>query len=492
MQVKRYRASSMQEALEKVREELGDDAVILRTEKIQNPSLLDLMKNETVEVVAATESDMQSMVPSAAKPKSSPRVSQGTEQSGGRLSYFAPKPIPDISASTQQTPTPRTEKEVKAFSDLLNQRLNHAEATVNKEVRKKSSGLTVEQKKKSSKSSQTSNPAAKSTAKKTKTKPVSTGSRLDQNMRNTNKISLDNQDNIDTLRNELHDLRSMVNSLSVKMTTQNDSSMKEISELPDLLSREMIHLADCGIEKRIAWQLIEEVQKQLKNEEQNDSTLVQEILVESLMKRLDVAGPIECKKGKTKVIALVGPTGSGKTSTLAKLAANSKFTVNKKVALISIDTYRVSALEHLSNFAGLAQLPISAVYSAQELKGALVAHEDKDLIFIDTAGRSPRDERYLKDLKTYMDLGKPDEIHLVLPANMKSLDLIDCLRRFENLGVNRIVFTKIDETSSLGSLVNLQDETDHPISYITNGQTIPDDIKLANEQALARLILRIG
>lgn len=488
MQVKRFRASSMQEALEKVREELGIDAVILRTDKIQNPSLLDLMKNETIEVVAAVESDVESVMQN--QPESH-ATTANQQTSGGRLSYFTPQPIQTTSAKEKAVPTPKTQKEVQDFSNLLKQRLNQAEQHVEKEVKRRPSSKSVSQKKSNS-TSKPSGAKKTSSSKPAQSKSMKQSIPSDKSMPQNKKSYLDNQDNIDSLRGELHDLRSLVNSLSVKMSAQTDSVMKDVSDLPDTLAREMIHLSACGIEKRIAWQLIKEIQEKLNDAEINDHTLVRETLVQALTNRIQVSGPIECKKGKSKVIVLVGPTGAGKTSTLAKLAANSKFTVNKKVALISVDTYRVSALEHLSNFAGLAQLPMSAVYSAQELKGALVAHEDKDLIFIDTAGRSPRDEQYLKELKTYMELGKPDEIHLVLPANMKSIDLIDCLRRFERLGINRIIFTKIDETSSLGSLVNLQDETDNPISYITNGQTIPDDIKLANEQALARLILRIN
>ncbi len=468
MQVKRYRAASMAEALDMIKTELGDEAVILKSEKIPNPNIMDLMKKELIEVIAATEGEVAKPAP------------KNPPAGGGRLGYFTPQPVPDVPPKSNPA----------AFSDMLNQRIMQAEDVIDK--------VAVQQRSKPSRPSKSKQPAKKSGARTSKTatsRSKQTSSAAKSKKAGATMPPKQNEntsDGMSSLRSELQELRMMVNTLSSRMPSASTYTAKEFERLPQLLAQEMIQLLENGVEKQIATDLVNSISKKLNSDTEKDALVIREHLVEEMTSQIKTAGPIECKKGKTKVIALVGPTGSGKTSTLAKLAANSKFTVNKKVALISADTYRVSALEHLSTFAGFAQLPISAVYSPQELKATLTAHQDKDLIFIDTAGRSPRDEKHLLDLKSYMEAGQPDEIHLVLPVNMKNSDLAECIQRFGDLKFNRLIFTKIDETGSLGSVYNFSTKTDCPISYITTGQTIPDDIKLANSQALARLILRVA
>ena len=297
------------------------------------------------------------------------------------------------------------------------------------------------------------------------------------------------RESIALLREEIRELRSAVKALTGRRDVD-PVSLKDFADMPSSVAQEMMALLECGIEKQIAKTLIEKAAFSVPIDDAHNGDLLRETVIQEMTKMLKTAGPIKCQKGKTKVVALVGPTGVGKTTTLAKLAANSKFAFDKRVSLISADTYRMSAIEHLNTFAGIAHLPLSAVYSPEELKASLSAQQDKDLIFIDTAGRSPKDEKHLLELKRFMVCANPDEIHLVIPANIKNLDLLEVVRRFSVLPVNRIVVSKVDETNTLGTILNIAAEVDTPLSYITNGQTIPDDIELANSQSLARMIMR--
>jgi flagellar biosynthesis protein FlhF len=335
----------------------------------------------------------------------------------------------------------------------------------------------------------------KSGAKRSKKIPTSQQSRVSKTSAQLNMIAknldaLNRKENIDTLKAEIRQLQATVKAMSDQMGPIHELSIREFADMPTPLAQEMMGLMEIGVEKHVARQLIEKATSSVPLESYHQKQIIRERLVQEMSRMIKTSGPISCRKGRTKVIALVGPTGVGKTTTLAKLAANSKFKCNKNVSLISADTYRMSAIEHLNTFAGIAHLPLSAVYSPDELKASLAAHRDKDLVFIDTAGRSPRDEKHLDELRAFMKSSTPDEIHLVLPANIKNRDILEAVRRFSILPIDHIVISKIDETIAPGCILNVAAETKSPISYVTNGQMIPDDIELANSEQLARMILR--
>jgi flagellar biosynthesis protein FlhF len=431
MQVKRFQAPSMQEAIQRVKEELGPEAVILKSEVIPRGGVFGLAKKDMVEVVAAVE-----------VPAPEPLPAQ-TSSGGGRLGYF----------STPSGSAPETRGQ--AFARILTDQIGNAKPVPGKKTSK----------------SPPSKPAAS---------PA--GPSAKPGVHETPRA-------IESLQSQMDDLRNAVKQMA-KRIDPSELNMREFADLPAPLAHAMMSMVENGVEGHIARSLIEKVASSLSVDHFHDKTVLHETLVQETAKLFHVAGPITCVKGKARVIALVGPTGAGKTTTLAKLAANSKFEFNKRVALISADTYRMSAIEHLNAFAGIAQLPIIAVYSPSELKTALDAYKDKDLIFIDTAGRNSKDAKHIAELKQFMVAARPDEIHLVLSANMKNMDLLDTIRRFRELPFNRIVFAKLDETGSPGGLLTVAAEADCPLSYVTTGQTIPDDIELANPERLSRTIIQ--
>jgi flagellar biosynthesis protein FlhF len=451
MIVKRFRAATMQAALEMVKNELGEEAVILKSETVPRSGILDVKKKPDVEVVAAVDKQPE---------KKAPRPNMG-----GSTGYFA--------ARSPETTGPDW-AEFSSFlpSDLMTPQKKTAPSQPKRVAPPKTASASK------------GNPPAKPRSAKEKRPPVN----------NQTPISTapPKDERLDALKTEVHELRSMIQSMTSRIGhIQSEYSLREFADLPGPYAEQVMALMQAGVDNRIARTLVEKAAAAVPVDKVHEPKRLQSVIAQQIADRVQVAGPIKCQKGQARIIVLVGPTGSGKTTTLAKLAANSKFVFDKRVALITADTHRVSALEHLNTFAGISQLPISAVYSPEELKSALIAQRDKDLIFIDTAGRSPRDEKHLLEMKKYLDMAEPTEVHLVLPASIHYIDLLETLRRFSVLNVNRVVISKTDETSALGNCLNIAVESEAPLSYITTGQTIPDDIELANPQRLAQLIMRM-
>lgn len=204
------------------------------------------------------------------------------------------------------------------------------------------------------------------------------------------------------------------------------------------------------------------------------------------------ASSIVVRPGYCTTVALVGPTGVGKTTTVAKLAANFALREKHRVALITADTYRIAAVEQLKTYADLIGIPIEIIYSPQELKGAMHRHQDKHLILIDTAGRSPANQPQMMELENLLAVDITIEKHLVLSATTKFTECLDAVRRFKNANPQKYLFTKIDEACNLGTLLSLMHHDPKPLSYITTGQNVPDDIEPADPQRLTTMMLRGG
>ena len=205
---------------------------------------------------------------------------------------------------------------------------------------------------------------------------------------------------------------------------------------------------------------------------------------------------MRCAKGinlrgrKPRTVALIGPTGVGKTTTLAKIAARFVLEQNVDAALITADTYRISAVEQLKTYSDIIGIPLTIVYTPDELRVALHKYADKDLILVDTAGRSQHNAYQMQELQEFLQAAPHIEKHLVLSATTKQQDAKDILTKFAACKPDRVIFTKTDETSSVGLIPNLLYEQDIALSFLTNGQSVPDDIVPATPEALAELLLR--
>jgi flagellar biosynthesis protein FlhF len=207
-----------------------------------------------------------------------------------------------------------------------------------------------------------------------------------------------------------------------------------------------------------------------------------------LMEAVDVTEP-EFKG--TKIWAFVGPTGTGKTTTLAKLAAHFALRFNKKITLISIDTYRIGAIEQLTTYARILKIPMFVAPDPEALKKTIADNLHQDLLLIDTAGRNPYHSIQLEELKDFLTVDERIENHLVLSATTKDTDLAQNAKRFSVLPIQTYIFTKIDETQEYTPLFNQLFRHKKPLSFLTNGQKVPEDIEWASKGRVANLILKM-
>lgn len=190
-----------------------------------------------------------------------------------------------------------------------------------------------------------------------------------------------------------------------------------------------------------------------------------------------------------KFINVVGPTGVGKTTTLAKIAAESVLKHKKKVAFITTDTYRIAAIEQLKTYAKILDVPIDVCYNLEDFKQAAVKFADFDHIFIDTAGRNFRNAKYVEDLKKSIDFEQEMETFLVLALTSKQRDMEEIYKQFSLISIDRLIFTKMDETSVHGSILNMVTKFSTGAAYLTNGQDVPDDLIEASPEVITKTIL---
>lgn len=209
----------------------------------------------------------------------------------------------------------------------------------------------------------------------------------------------------------------------------------------------------------------------------------------SILSSLIATSSFELKPQKvTKTVALVGPTGVGKTTGIAKLALIAKIIHNLDVGIISIDTYRLGALDQLRIFSEVSQIEMLAAYEPDEMPGLMKKFAKKDIVFIDTAGRSQNNAGQLKNNLGFLQKIKIDETFLVLSATSSTKNMIDTASKFKIFNYSSFIISKIDESVTLGNILNLTSKTGSPIVFLTNGQVIPDDILAADSEYLAKMI----
>ncbi|MBN1588003.1 MAG: flagellar biosynthesis protein FlhF [Pirellulales bacterium] len=260
-------------------------------------------------------------------------------------------------------------------------------------------------------------------------------------------------------------------------------------DLPDSLFRLFTDLIDVDIDETTAGALIERVRAEAPNVELTDPVLVKSRIARIIESEISVAGPIHVMPGQHRLVALVGPTGVGKTTTIAKLAANYRLKRRLNVGLITVDTYRIAAVEQLRTYADIIDLPMQVVSTPREMRQAVRRLSGLDLILMDTAGRSPRDEIKIQELKAFLTEAGADEVHLVLSSMAGARSLEQTVDRFAAVGTTSLILTKLDEAAGLGNLLPLLQSDALPLSYLTNGQNVPDDIETAEPTRLANLIL---
>lgn len=199
--------------------------------------------------------------------------------------------------------------------------------------------------------------------------------------------------------------------------------------------------------------------------------------------------PVE---GGPKIVVFMGPTGVGKTTTIAKIASCYAVEEKKKVALLTADTYRIAAVEQLRTYANILEVPFRVIYSEDEVKDAVHEFEKYDYVFVDTTGHSHKNEEqlgYMKRLFAALTEAGECQTFLVLSATTKYRDLLRIVSSYEGIADFQLIFTKLDETAAMGNLLNIKLYTDTPVAFVTNGQNVPNDIERFNPQMTVKQIL---
>ena len=248
-------------------------------------------------------------------------------------------------------------------------------------------------------------------------------------------------------------------------------------------------LTENDVPEQLARGLVMKVYNGLETHCRNDGAEVQRRICAFLRKIVKPYGPIRFRSSGPTVVILAGPTGVGKTTTIAKLAAIYKLDKNKNVGLITTDTYRIAAVSHLRTYAEIMKLPLRVVQSPEELRNARTSMADRDLILIDTAGRCQKDMLKMNELNAFRSYADPDEVHLVLSAVTGERVMKNVLDRFEGIEPDSIILTKVDEAVTCGSLLSIIARLRKAVSYITTGQDVPSDIELARPEKMAELII---
>lgn len=425
MKLKRFEALSLQEALQAVKAELGPDAVIVSSRRLQKAGgLFGLLSQSVIEVTAAVDRSNHAA-------EAQPAVTLDRS-----LQALLKNPSPPASPSIEP---PKARKE-PTFSEQLKV------ATVLDPVTQHLHDMKEEI----------------------------------QRLRESQK---DPEQALGPLRQELEGLRIVVGEVL------GSQMQKRVEGLPGGLLEDYQSLVSHGVEPQRAHQLLRSVVETLGTVGLGNRETVINLLRERMEEMLVVSNLSVSRQYGQKIMMLVGPTGVGKTTTIAKLAGLAREqNAQRKTVLITLDTYRVAAVEQLRVFAKILKIPLEVAVSRQDFLECLGRHQEADLILIDTAGRSPKDQVGHDELMAMTREACKIETHLVLAAPVAESVQLDTIRRYQSLPIQNIIMTKLDETLRYGSMYNLLSHAGIPVSYLSAGQRVPEDLEPATRQRLVELV----
>lgn len=507
MQIKSFKAPTLKEAMANVKSELGVDAVILHTNKIKKGGILGFHAKEIVEVIAAIEDEpvvkeqkpamdtgaaseavLQAAAVARASRNSAP---EPQSQPSGNFTprnmvsqYQTAGTIEAIShAMAQNTPSPsfgevlasvnRVQEQVESgesASGTLPQQLSD-QPVANEQVAPVQPAVDV--------NSGVEQPVVKEES----AEPMKAAAESLTQDRDTETASEDSTD-LDVKEQEILDLQNQLEEMK-SMLVEMSRNKGEAGGIPNFQRA----MEEQGISQHVLEDMISKLNGTEILAPQN-SLKAMKALEKYIRKAIRIANGITLYSDKPKIVALIGPTGVGKTTTLAKIAAKFVLEEGAKVALITADTYRISAVEQLKTYSDILGLPLEIVYNSQDLQEAIEKHRDKQLILLDTAGRSQYNIYHMKELSELLNIDADIEKHLVMSATTKTGDGLELLDNFSLCKPDRVIFTKVDETKTHGIILNILHRRKAALSYLTNGQSVPDDIEPASIEKLAELLLR--
>lgn len=283
----------------------------------------------------------------------------------------------------------------------------------------------------------------------------------------------------DALRREVQSIKRMME----KWVSTQDSEGGQFAAVETALRKQ--HVADDVIRS-----IMTSVRPDIEKLPDVDEQIIQSAVAEEISRRFSRIVEPSRMPGDEEIIYFVGPTGVGKTTTIAKIAATHVLEHNLRVGLIAADTYRIAAVEQLKTYANILNVPLQVVHSPQEMEEARRQLADCDIVLVDTAGRNYRRKMNVSELFTYVQ-GDKAAVHLVLSFVMRDEEVEAVLRNIAGLPVTHVLLTKADEALSYGMSLNLACRTDYKLSFLTTGQTVPDDILPAEAETLTNLVMGV-
>lgn len=420
MIIKKYVAKDMNEAMTRIKYEMGKDAIIISQRKVRKSGFFGLFSGKVIEVTAAIENEVTS---------NDKIENNEVEKEENEFK----KSIEDIKRIMEKE---KLLSENKAIEDNMNE-LSSIEKMI------------LEHNKKFIENS-TNNNSDESSA-----------------------IKTESSDSVETVKKEMNELKNLIN--KVIENTSKDEAV--VTKDENDLVKEKLELFD--IDESLYDEIILEVNENLK-EDYDINEILRDIFERDIL--------VSTKELSGRVV-LVGPTGVGKTTTIAKLAGRLALVEKKKIGLITVDTYRIGAIEQLKTYAEIMNIPFQVVITTKEMESAIEDMKDCDVILIDTTGRSSKNAMQISELRTFVQKANPDIVNMVISATTKNKDIRTILDGYSELNYNNVIITKLDETTSYGSLYNIAKISNKPINYITIGQNVPDDIKAPRKEDIARFIL---
>ncbi len=269
-----------------------------------------------------------------------------------------------------------------------------------------------------------------------------------------------------------------------------DAEQKEETEMDKFMKLLHSTMIDNEVDEQYANQIIEEIELINKPNIPFDYALAN--TYQKMILKFGKPEGITPAENGIKIVFFIGPTGVGKTTTIAKIASKFRVDEKKKVALLTTDTYRIAAAEQLRTYANILEVPFRVIYSVEEIEKALEDFKGYDYFFIDTAGHSYQNstqKNNTRNLIQSLDGKVEKEVYLVLSATTKYRDLISIADAYKEVTDYKLIFTKLDETTTLGNLLNMKLYTDSSLSYVTYGQNVPDDIEDFNPQKTVKRLL---
>ncbi len=489
--LKTYRAPTIGEALTQVKKDLGKDAVILHTRSYKVGSILGFFGKPVVEITASVGVNV-------VNPLDLRRAARRPEPAGAksRAEAAAPAPPapPDLSPGTPATgsASPRSVSarpvSPRPVSPRAVQRAYGAEP------------VAVFQSASPGPFAPGANPAAAAAAhpgagssvhrdpREAREMGIARAAIEQANLAGSSGMTLD-------LHEELSAIKCMVAQVLQSSARAGGApgAASPAPAMPGALLKFYLRLIQNDVSREIADELAASLRDELTPGELADEEIVRQSTLRHLATLIptdaQVAAPQRRPGDGPLTIALVGPTGVGKTTTVAKLAAAYRLRHGKKVALVTSDTYRIAAVDQLRTYANIIGVPLHVAHSPEQMAEAVAQCSDCDVVLIDTAGRSPGDTGRLEELRDFLAAASPQQVHLVLASVASEGALMRTAEQFAIVSPSRIIFTKLDEAASFGVLVNVAHRLKTRLSFVTTGQEVPDDIEPGRADRLARLIL---